>query len=179
MPPNVRIFFFTFKTRLCSAQWRRRLTLLRYSEGVEILYTRNLFDLNHIVTLQHLASTVLPERFNQIRSLQLTWDIGTISFVPEAWKTTWSTIAGMKGLKSLHVVLYESGYACDRSPAKENMVLGPMYEVLQTEEFDVEMPSAPHEDVWPRRKTPPFVLKYSSDRSYQTMVGPWRGILPS
>lgn len=43
-----------------------------YRETISILYETNVIDVNHVDTLEYLRRSVLPQRLNQIRILNLT-----------------------------------------------------------------------------------------------------------
>ena len=48
----------------------RVLTENRYSEAIDILYMRNTFDFHNLDEVLRFSLTVLPERFQSIRSVE-------------------------------------------------------------------------------------------------------------
>lgn len=92
-----------------------------YSEAIEILYSKNTFSMLHLGRLLHFSFTVLPQRMNAIRSLELGWYLNSIypydtgctwnSQNPPApydkttWERAWAILAGMDGLRNLRVDL--------------------------------------------------------------------------
>ncbi|MCJ1261667.1 hypothetical protein MMC22_001533 [Lobaria immixta] len=119
----------TYKSRQTSSQSQcpiftippeiRRIIWIGYSEAIEILYSRNVLDLDtdHLLTLPEL---LIPPHFNAIRFLNITLpleekcsmfvevfferfseDVRDWLRVP--WLDVWENIASMEGLRELHV----------------------------------------------------------------------------
>jgi hypothetical protein len=156
-----------------------RLTRFRYKEGIDIIYEQNIFDMNHVHTIQHLSSTIRAERFNQIRSLSLTWDCARFPLLPPqdgaTWKDIWRIIANMKGLRSMHLILYETS-RIGLDSLDEIKLLNPLYEVRQVPDFVVEMTNVP--SGWPTKEAAPFILKEpDEERRYSDILGSHRGIV--
>ena len=90
-----------------------------YVEAIPILYECTTFSMPHVESVMSLADTILPQRLNAIRSMELglffhidcplqcrvyrsvkcpLWEIAI-------WETVWSILASMEGLVSLRVDL--------------------------------------------------------------------------
>lgn len=94
----------------------------RYSESIDLLYSRNIFGFRQTRTVVDLQHTILPQRLHSIRSvhlyflLQLIWygtDLEAAEHfspldIPFFWESAWKTIAEMKSLQSLCVELTDS-----------------------------------------------------------------------
>lgn len=112
------------QTELRFLRWwvrkHRFLALLKtcrqiYTEAVPIMYSTNRFDFRNLGTLIQFETTVLPQRFNAIRSLTLQWVfMRGLSTLPshafqvaddEKWEKTCSCIARMKGLRNVLILL--------------------------------------------------------------------------
>lgn len=101
------------------------LTHSSYSETIDILYSENTFDFNHLDPLIDLPGTLLPHRLIRIHSLRLGW-VFILPFVQEVphrwaglpadqwppppynyptWKVACEAIALMKELNEIHIHL--------------------------------------------------------------------------
>jgi hypothetical protein len=82
-----------------------------YTETISILYEDNIFDINHLDTLVYLQQSVLPQRLNQIRVLNLTWDFKWPTAISPApydlatWREACNTLASFASLQELMVYL--------------------------------------------------------------------------
>lgn len=82
-----------------------------YTETISTLYEENIFDVNHLDTILYLQHSVLPQRLNQIRVLNLTWDFKyptAISSPPydlATWQETCDILASFADLQRLTVHL--------------------------------------------------------------------------
>jgi hypothetical protein len=47
--------------------------IIRYSEGIDLLYSTNIFRIDDTLTLRYLPSLVLPERLARIKAITLNW----------------------------------------------------------------------------------------------------------
>lgn len=90
-----------------------------YLQGIPILYSRNIFDINNPETLLYLSQTIIPTRFNTIKHLQI--DVNASMFASDdsiaiegprmavamrmhlRWSECLEMVASMKGLVSLRV----------------------------------------------------------------------------
>lgn len=83
-----------------------------YLEAISIIYTDNVFDINHIDTLLYLQQSVLPQRLSQIRTLNLSWcfqrplDSAPVPYDLETWREACNVLAtSCTGLRELTVNL--------------------------------------------------------------------------
>jgi hypothetical protein len=82
-----------------------------YSETISMLYSDNVFDINHVDTLLYLRQSVLPGRLGQIRTLNLIWDfkwplcICTAPYDVATWRDACGVLAGCTGLQDLRMFL--------------------------------------------------------------------------
>ncbi|KAL5356473.1 hypothetical protein BJX96DRAFT_142862 [Aspergillus floccosus] len=84
-----------------------------YTEAVAVLYESNIFDFNHLDSLLYFRQSVLPQRLNQIRRLNLSWDIqwslSSACAFPSHDLPTWykvcDVLASFHGLQELRVHL--------------------------------------------------------------------------
>ncbi|KAK2758284.1 hypothetical protein FQN54_004130 [Arachnomyces sp. PD_36] len=63
-----------------------------YSEAIDILYTQNTFDFNHVDTILNLSTTILPYRLHSIRHLNLHWTVRALTWMdayPPYDESTW------------------------------------------------------------------------------------------
>lgn len=92
----------------------------RYSEGIPYLYRSHTFSLLHVSHLLHLPVAVPQPRLNQIRTLRLRWAIRALPYLRRGpsdrvayredtamWERGWAILAGMHGLRDLHVVIVD------------------------------------------------------------------------
>lgn len=97
------------------------LTLCRYSEAVEFLYTSNAFSLStwddDHATIDYMSYYFLPHRLKQIRQLRIDWELDSFSYNQhirstsdghsfDAWKRSWGALHSMTGILQLHIILY-------------------------------------------------------------------------
>ncbi|KAL8831152.1 MAG: hypothetical protein Q9191_001026 [Dirinaria sp. TL-2023a] len=119
-----------------------------YTEGIEILYSRNTFDVNRPESLISLSTILLPQRLDSIAYLQLTWSFfctrGSDSESPILrgddllWKACWRIIAGMKELKNIRLWLAMSP-ANEMSPQCEQNLLLPLAQIGPKRLFEVRV----------------------------------------
>jgi hypothetical protein len=88
-----------------------------YAESIELLYSSNVFDISSFEGIFFLSTTILPQRMNAIKSLQLFYSIdylwkeigkGRPELPPEnkaLWEANWRIVAGMNSLKRLDVFI--------------------------------------------------------------------------
>lgn len=84
-----------------------------YSETIDLIYTGNVFDTNAPLCMNLLFDTVLPHRFNMIRSLETSWKISAKWFTEEPspsqekheYDRAWLILFGMENLRKLSVEL--------------------------------------------------------------------------
>lgn len=90
-----------------------------YTEAMPVLYGDNTFSMLHLESVMSLADTILPQRLNTIRSVELGWyfyipyPLYTCKFQPmdyppndiATWERVWSILANMEGLVTLRIDL--------------------------------------------------------------------------
>lgn len=87
-----------------------------YTEAVAVLYETNIFDFNHLDSLLYFRQSVLPRRLNQVRRVNLSWNIKepASSADPPNDLTTWHSVcdglASFQGLQELRVHLSSEYY---------------------------------------------------------------------
>lgn len=90
-----------------------------YNLGIPILYSHNIFDINHPETLLYLSQTIVPARFESIKYLQIDVNHAMCAYDNSAWADIVSTdvaiserpgwikcldlVEGMKGLENLRL----------------------------------------------------------------------------
>ena len=86
-------------------------------EAIPVLYEDITFSMIHLESVILFAETILPQRFNTIRSIQLSWyfyyfvsmrvfqSIGNPPYDTATWKRVWSILANMENLIKLRVDL--------------------------------------------------------------------------
>jgi hypothetical protein len=117
----------------------------RYSEALPILYASNTFDFRSLDTLWQFPTTILPQRLDMIRSINVRF-----SFRPGekqerdeiAWRRACKALEGMRGLKRLWVILDDK-----REGNREKWwILQPLVGVRMEGEFVVRVTW--EENVW-------------------------------
>lgn len=118
-----------------------------YSEAISILYQDNVFDINHLDTLIYLRQSVLPQRLNQIRTLNLIWDFKWPTATSRApydlatWQEACNILATFTGLQELTVYLTGENDLTAGTYWKDRW--GPLLETLaqiESVKFDVFIP---------------------------------------
>ncbi|KAI9800270.1 MAG: hypothetical protein M1833_003384 [Piccolia ochrophora] len=121
-----------------------------YSEAITILYAHTTFDLAGLDSLLFLSSTILPQRLNTIRSIDLFWDFRYLDspysdtarpfdFPHDVatWERAWRVLAGMEGLRELKVMLVDNDWTLDR--VTEEKIFQPLRAVTQPTVFEVDV----------------------------------------
>jgi len=121
-----------------------------YSESISILYSKNTFDFDQRESLYSLSITVLPERFNMVRSIRLHHLANPADFdLPDVWMLwvqIWDVIAKMKGLREIRISFSRRfGRNPDMTEGLQAKVLAPLMAVQQARVFEVEVPWPPVE----------------------------------
>lgn len=121
-----------------------------YTEAIGILYSRNTFDVNGPETMISLSQTLLPDRLNAIRSLQLTWAFFHLAHTvhdgdkillagDEAlWKVCWAIVGGMKGVRDVRIWLSMSP-AVEAARKPEEELLEPLKEIGRKKRIEVRV----------------------------------------
>ncbi|KAF1918430.1 hypothetical protein BDU57DRAFT_556010 [Ampelomyces quisqualis] len=128
-----------------------------YSEVIPGLYRPHSFSLLHSTHLLYLPARLPQPRIDSIRTLHLRWPIRGMPYLrrdssskriayPEDtknWERGWSVLAGMVGLRQLHVVVIDpspGGIWESRWLAQEEKLLGPVRQVTRPERFELVLP---------------------------------------
>lgn len=130
--------------------------LIRYSEGITILYQNNTFDFNHIDTILNLSQTTLPDRLRCIRRMSLHWyfmypmdtrfpDWPGPPHSTEAWDAVCHVLAGLTELRELY--LHLGGHPT--RPRTVKRLIKSLKAIRTTETFDVFLPRV--DGSWPGR----------------------------
>lgn len=125
---------------------------LIYTETIPILYRDNIFDLNHVDTLLYLRQSVLPQRLNQIRFLNLIWDFRYDASAAPApygiatWLEVCDVLASFAGLQELTMHLSGSNFASYvRKDGFWKTLLEALRIVKVAKRFDVTVPWSKNE----------------------------------
>ncbi|KAF2762130.1 hypothetical protein EJ05DRAFT_473065 [Pseudovirgaria hyperparasitica] len=121
---------------------QKLLPLLRscrriYSEAIDILYAKNIFDFNNLrYKIDGLSDRLMPCRWNSIRQVSLTWyfpssklDAGR-PLVENDWDRSCRALASMTGLQKLTVGLITERSTIERTYIRE--ILGPVESISTT-----------------------------------------------
>ncbi|QSZ35482.1 hypothetical protein DSL72_008352 [Monilinia vaccinii-corymbosi] len=90
-----------------------------YLQGIPIIYSRNIFDINNPETLLYLSQTILPARLKMIKFLQIDVNASMLAYdnsmaiehpsvaigmrMCSGWRRCLDMVASMKGLENLRV----------------------------------------------------------------------------
>ena len=116
--------------RFQSLQWkilRLPLTLSRYQEVSDLLYTQNTFEFDHPMTLRLFKKTLHPSSLNSIKSISINLQKGLYyPLTPTQaythlrdWQDMWSIISAMEGLEEIRVRFQFPAKWSFMSPEKE------------------------------------------------------------
>ena len=81
-----------------------------YREAAPIMYSDNIFDVNHLDTLLYMRRSILSHRLAEIQSLNMTWDFfnsPSMGGPVDAWTLVCQLLAGLTSLKELTLHLLE------------------------------------------------------------------------
>ena len=136
---------FSFPSKSCDG---------RYTEVITILYANNTFDVNGLETAIRLSFTLVPQRWNSITSLRLTWAFFQNFLRPAGtritgrkalfhgdeviWIACWKVIAGMQSLRDIRVWLAMSP-AVEMPKRVERQMLAPLADVGRKRIFKVRV----------------------------------------
>lgn len=143
--------------------------LSRYSETVDLIYRKNMFDIDNLDTIISLSRTVMFSRLNLIRVLRLQYsfrfyiwslydpsakDKDPAPYNAKTWIEACNVLAGLIGLEELYMHL--GGYlpfddpSGSWTPKLAEPLFKPLIQVRQTRIFDISVPWA--EDTELKRK---------------------------
>jgi hypothetical protein len=119
---------------------------ITYTETISVLYTDNIFDINHVDTLLYLRQSVLPQRLKQIRLVNFIWNF-TYSLAAPApydlatWCKACNILASFSGLQELSVHLTGTFFEFGAHRKEEwEPLLDALRVIKATKKFDVLMP---------------------------------------
>ncbi|KAF2640452.1 hypothetical protein P280DRAFT_319428 [Massarina eburnea CBS 473.64] len=126
-----------------------------YSEAIDYLYSTNCFSFSDLDCLRYFSSTILPQRFALIRTLDIEWCLTWPIYDPIAqslllttpalypphdeatWEETWRIVAEMPNLRFIRVsLLHFDGF---RDARCEGKMLAPLRKVTRPVRFEVHV----------------------------------------
>lgn len=124
-----------------------------YIEAIDILYTTNTFDINHLSTFISFSQTIRSQRLGAITSLHMYWDLG-YNFVRygskknyQDWNTFWHVVATqMPGLRDLDICLKRGFQLLPITPSHYEPWVSPMCEVRGLRSVEIEIGLGMHEE---------------------------------
>lgn len=117
-----------------------------------VLYGDTTFSILHLESVIYLADTILPQRLNTIRSVELGWyfyipyPLYTRNFQPmdypphdiATWEKVWSILANMEGLLKLRVDLV-GRWVEPLTAHEERQLLGPAMKVKKPRVWEMRI----------------------------------------
>ena len=147
---------------------------LRYSEAIDVLYSRNSFHFYDPGDIRYFGRTILPQRLDAVHSVMMDWERAFSIFNPNnaiakqnnfewnAWREAWGIIAQMKGLLDLRIFLKKHDF--EVSKERRMKMCKPLMEIKGLRVFEVIVPWDDDND-WEFAKGAPFKIVRSLDRS--------------
>jgi hypothetical protein len=146
----------------------------RYSEAIQILYSKNIFHFYDPGDIRYFARCILPQRLDAIQYIMMDWErlfsifnkdntrprFGNEEF--KAWCQVWAIIGKMKSLLDLKVVLKSHKFQVPQ--ARRLKMCLPMMEVKGLRKFEVIVPFEDETD-WSFAADAPFVIVRGPERS--------------
>ncbi|KAK3178546.1 hypothetical protein OEA41_000683 [Lepraria neglecta] len=124
-----------------------------YSEAIDLLYESNRFSFISSDILIHLSLTILPQRFNVIRKVHLTWQLWPAflgcRFDLAEWDKACDVMASMRGLRFLQIDLDAGGLenmGNTINAERERGLLEPLMAVTMVKDFCVTLWWVPFRD---------------------------------
>ncbi|CAD6570015.1 MAG: hypothetical protein ASARMPREDX12_003273 [Alectoria sarmentosa] len=138
-----------------------------YIEAIPVLYGDNTFSMLHLESMISLADTILPQRLNGIRSVELGWyfyipyPLYTRKFQPmdyppydiATWERVWFILANMESLMRLRVDLV-GRWIEPLTADEERQLLGPAMEVKRPRMWDMRIDWEDTEVDWEAQGAP-------------------------
>lgn len=78
--------------------------MARYSEGIDLLYSRNRFCLDNLKTLEQFSKTILPRRLNLIRTIDIDASTDQNLVCYDNLTLAKAFTAGMPNLREVRIV---------------------------------------------------------------------------
>lgn len=126
------------------------LNIVSYSEGIDVLYSHNIFDLQDLDLFFWLSVTIPTQRFNVIRTLHIchqfpplhlladrSQQISILDWRGHQWEKNCHKLAAMEGLKRLRVNLGVAQNDVTLNLHQESALLEPLLVVKRPERFEV------------------------------------------
>ncbi|KAF2688442.1 hypothetical protein K458DRAFT_484502 [Lentithecium fluviatile CBS 122367] len=126
-----------------------------YSESIDLVYSTNCFSFSDLDCLRYFSCTILPRRFDLIRTLDVEWCLSWPIYDPlsqslllsdpalypphdeATWEETWRIIADMPNLRFIRAsLLYFYGF---RDAGCERKMLAPLRKVTRPQRFEVHL----------------------------------------
>jgi len=141
---------------------------------VPFLYSTNKFTTSHIKVVQSLTSTLRVHRFNAITSLSITWSLPVIHRIgmlnglrtidAQAWDRASRTLASMKGLKTLKIIIWGCTiYGASRDWTGIRQLLNLLRRVQNLQNNVVTIDKMEAEDLVKEYDDAPFKLEWGCD----------------
>jgi hypothetical protein len=108
-----------------------------------MVYSLHVFNFNGFETFLYFVEGVIPDRLNAIRSLEMHGivypSLHSVDMSPSnlrTWQQAWLTIATMKGLSKLTVIIgsENSGYY---DAAEQLTIFGPLKQIRQVADYKI------------------------------------------
>ena len=149
-----------------------------YTEAIPVLYGDTTFSMLHLESVISLADTILPQRLNAIRSVELGWyfyipfplymrtsrpePMGYPPYDIATWERVWSILANMEGLMKLRVDLV-GRWTEPLTPDEEMQLLGPAMKVKRPRVWDMRIDWEDAEVDWEAQGAPFRVVRDEKD----------------
>jgi len=128
-------------------------TLFRFREVSNLLYTQNIFEFNHPMSLILFKKTIQPSSMNSIKSISINLQKDLIDTLRPSqeyklirdWQDMWVTISEMEGLEEIRVRLQFPSKTI--FPWPETTILGPLWKLSKPMRvFEVDTRPSVHRD---------------------------------
>jgi hypothetical protein len=125
----------------------RAYPCLSYSETIDILYSKNVFNFDSLESFVSFSCDVLPRRLDRVRRIQLDFRFNLSVLYTEAtprtnwlrWERIWLIIASMLALEEVRMRF--SWPEMSKSSGEDLRIMEPMQLVTGLKLFEVTMPS--------------------------------------
>ncbi|KAL3419892.1 hypothetical protein PVAG01_08391 [Phlyctema vagabunda] len=136
-----------------------------YSEGIEVLYSRNVFHFYDPGDIRYFERKTLPQRLNSIHSIMLDWGAVFSIFNPDngeprhderefaLWSETWAILLGMESLQEVRVLVMKSEH--EISLERRVHMCEPMRKMQGLRVFELVLPFDDDQD-WTFAQDAPF-----------------------
>jgi hypothetical protein len=95
--------------------------LRRYTEAIDLLYSKPTFLFQDPQAIIHFARTILPRRLDLVQSMEIVWDGAATRYLPyrrvttnplierESWNEAWKVVAKMRRLREIRARIRPKG----------------------------------------------------------------------